>query len=259
MNMMKTVSIFGLDFINDLNHAGLLKAIAAFDSTKTEAMPLLITPNVDQVVKFHRKENAALFKRLRRSAFVLPDGQPIVWTSKLKKGSNKLQSRLTGSDLFPALWKDIKARQETVFMILPNKVLGEKFSAEYKHMSFYVPPMFQAEDMNSFEAITGHCLKELTSRSYDHVMIGLGFPKQELLSLEIIDRLPDGRKPLFSLLGASFEFYFGMKSRAPQWMQNSGLEFMHRLLSEPGRMIKRYLWDDLAFFPLMINEIFRKP
>ena len=62
---------------------------------------------------------------------------------------------------------------------------------------------------------------------------------------------------LLLLLGASFEFYFGFKPRAPRWMQDSGLEWLHRFMQEPGRLWKRYTVDSFRFMLIALRELFR--
>jgi len=64
--------------------------------------------------------------------------------------------------------------------------------------------------------------------------------------------------PKTFLLGASFEFYLGTKKRAPMFYQKMGIEFVHRVITEPRRMVKRYLIDDLAFIPIAIREMRKK-
>ena len=58
--------------------------------------------------------------------------------------------------------------------------------------------------------------------------------------------LPAG---LFACVGASVDFFAGAKKHAPIWAQRSGLEWLYRLLLEPGRLWRRYLVHDLAFVP----------
>jgi len=41
-------------------------------------------------------------------------------------------------------------------------------------------------------------------------------------------------------VGGSIDFLSGLYSRAPTWMQKSGLEWLHRLAKEPGRLTGRY-------------------
>jgi N-acetylglucosaminyldiphosphoundecaprenol N-acetyl-beta-D-mannosaminyltransferase len=48
-------------------------------------------------------------------------------------------------------------------------------------------------------------------------------------------------------VGASLSFVAGELARAPVWMQRAGLEFLHRLAQEPGRLARRYLVEDLPF------------
>ena len=50
--------------------------------------------------------------------------------------------------------------------------------------------------------------------------------------------------------GASLDFLTGKTARAPQWMRKSRLEWLHRLLSEPKRLAKRYLLDGPAIFKI---------
>jgi len=55
-------------------------------------------------------------------------------------------------------------------------------------------------------------------------------------------------------IGATIDFIAGEKSRAPLWMQKIGLEWLHRMLSEPRRLAKRYLVDAVIFPKLIFNE-----
>jgi N-acetylglucosaminyldiphosphoundecaprenol N-acetyl-beta-D-mannosaminyltransferase len=249
--------MFGMDFHSAENHQKVLDFFRSHDRVPAGNLPFLITPNVDQIVKLHKSENQDLLIQLEKSCIILPDGQPIVWASKLKFGSSGLENRLTGSDLFPKLWADLKKNSKKVFFILPKENLGKAFQTEYSNCRFYAPPMFSIKEEIKYSSVIEHCCSEIRAFKPDHVMIGLGFPKQEHLAIAIHKEV-GGSSIFYHLLGASFEFYLGEKKRAPTWMQKMGLEFIHRLISEPRRMIKRYLIDDLAFFPLFVKEL-RRP
>ena len=78
----------------------------------------------------------------------------------------------------------------------------------------------------------------------DLVYVGLGFPKQE----RVIARLrPMLRTSWFLGCGAAIGFVAGVHRRAPRWMQQTGLEWMHRLLAEPQRLGRRYVVHDIPF------------
>ncbi|MEV6343477.1 WecB/TagA/CpsF family glycosyltransferase [Actinoplanes sp. NPDC051851] len=78
----------------------------------------------------------------------------------------------------------------------------------------------------------------------DLVFVGLGFPKQE----RVIERLrPDMPATWFVGCGAAVDFVAGDVERAPRWMQRTGLEWAHRLGTEPRRLARRYLRDDAPY------------
>ncbi len=82
-------------------------------------------------------------------------------------------------------------------------------------------------------------------------MLGLGAPKQELW---ITEYAPEISVKVALCVGATIDFIAGEKSRAPLWMQKVGLEWLHRMLSEPRRLAKRYMVDAIVFPRLIFNE-----
>jgi len=84
----------------------------------------------------------------------------------------------------------------------------------------------------------------LTAAQPDIIFVGLGFPKQERLIETLRPLLP---RSWFLGIGVSFSFVAGEIKRAPLWVQRVGLEWLHRMLQEPGRLFKRYVIHDLPF------------
>jgi N-acetylglucosaminyldiphosphoundecaprenol N-acetyl-beta-D-mannosaminyltransferase len=76
------------------------------------------------------------------------------------------------------------------------------------------------------------------------VYVGLGFPKQERVIAALAADLPGA---WFIGCGAAIPFAAGALPRAPQRLQRLGLEWAYRLASEPRRLFRRYLIDDLPF------------
>lgn len=258
--MMKRVELFGLPFISAPDHDGVVEEVLAWPlpALHPDELPLLSTPNVDQVVKLHRPGNEAMLAIIRRARFVLPDGQPIVWVGNRIKGK-ELPARLAGSDLFPALWRRLAQDRRPVYMVLANEAIGQALRKENEAMRWMVPPFYALGDADSERKVAEQVCRELLERPVPLVFIGLGFPKQERLALAVLDLLKkhDAPQPLFLLLGASFEFHAGLKKRAPMIWRRLGLEFFHRFLSEPRRMFRRYFVDDLQFFRLAWKELRR--
>jgi len=260
--MRQRTELFGLGFQPFHNVAEVAINVLHTEQCDAGRLPLMITPNVDQVVKLERSENTALKARLSKAQWILADGQPIVALSKLSPSTDALPARLTGSDFFPEMWSLLKTHlDEKVFFILPDSALGERFSVERgKNVKFYAPPFFSLEDEEAFGKVKAEIEQHLSVFEADYIFIGLGFPKQEHLAFHVFDYVSGKERPLpkVFLLGASFEFYYGLKKRAPRIWQKLGLEFVHRLLSEPRRMARRYLIDDVAFVKIALKELFRK-
>lgn len=58
-------------------------------------------------------------------------------------------------------------------------------------------------------------------------------------------------------VGAAFNYHAGVVARAPDWMRSAGLEWLHRLLSEPHRLWRRYLVTNTLFCAYLLGDILR--
>jgi N-acetylglucosaminyldiphosphoundecaprenol N-acetyl-beta-D-mannosaminyltransferase len=85
---------------------------------------------------------------------------------------------------------------------------------------------------------------ELVALKPHILLVALGSPKQEELIVRLRPHLPT---TWMMGVGVSLSFVAGELGRAPVWMRRAGLEWMHRLAQEPGRLVRRYLVEDLPF------------
>ncbi len=223
--------IFNLDFAAADNFDGIIDNIL-HQPADADSFPAVITPNVDLTV--HLNKNKELLPVFQKSRFILPDGAPIIWFSKML--GRPLKNRLPGSDLFPLIWRASIHHQKKLFLVLPNEEVKSKLTEEYPAAQYYIPPFFEA-NKEAVETEAQKIFPLLQQQQPDYVFLGLRYPKQEMLIVNLHDKIKsaDLKMPLFFNLGASYEFYTGMKSRAPKWMQNNGLDWLHRFLSEPKR------------------------
>ncbi|HYL98009.1 MAG TPA: WecB/TagA/CpsF family glycosyltransferase, partial [Blastocatellia bacterium] len=97
--------------------------------------------------------------------------------------------------------------------------------------------------------------EEIRLSGADLLFVGMGSPKQEFWIQENLNRTGVG----FALgVGGSFDHFSGLVKRAPIWMQNSGLEWLHRLAMEPARMWRRYLVGNTVFLWLVLKQLVSK-
>ena len=83
-----------------------------------------------------------------------------------------------------------------------------------------------------------HSLAHISAARPDIVWVGLGCPKQEIWMREHAKKIEGA---VVIGVGAAFDFHSGKIARAPSWMRRMGLEWLHRLVSEPARLWRRYL------------------
>ncbi len=86
------------------------------------------------------------------------------------------------------------------------------------------------------------------------MFIGLGCPKQDYFAAEHAGRI----EAVQLCVGAAFDFLAGAKAIAPLWMQRCGLEWLHRLSQEPGRLWKRYLVTNSVFLVKLTAALVRR-
>jgi len=194
-------------------------------------------------------------RALTGASLVLPDGAPVAWLARLHGIVGA--ERVTGSDLLVAVAQysqDVSLRH--VFYGGNEKTLTSlraELSSKYSHLYIagHICPPFRVLT----EAEKKEQIRELKAFKADIIWVGLGSPKQDKWMQEFEVLL---KPSLLIGIGAAFDFISGTKKRAPLWLQRLGLEWMYRLLSEPGRLGKRYAKVVPAMLYLCVAESFRR-
>lgn len=253
--MLETVDLFGFNFIRADGFDQILSEVRNYTHQSTsDQLPLLITPNVDQVV---RMKDWPEISAIRKSAFTLPDGKPICWISRLK---GHPLNRLSGADFFHHYMEQKAYLGLNVLFLVPNEPVFHFFMAKGVPVHLKLAPAL-TKKLSAENELAVSLIDEISSLgTLDHLIIGLGYPKQEQLALLLINHYSKKKMkpPLIMLLGASFDFYSGHRNRAPVWMQKIGLEWFHRMMTEPNRLIKRYAYSNSRFVLIALRELFAK-
>ncbi len=84
------------------------------------------------------------------------------------------------------------------------------------------------------------------------IFLAVGSPRQERLAAAIA--ASEGARGTGLCIGASLEFAAGAMPRAPDFMQRLGIEWLHRMLSDPRRLVRRYLVDNPPIFALLLRQ-----
>jgi N-acetylglucosaminyldiphosphoundecaprenol N-acetyl-beta-D-mannosaminyltransferase len=183
-----------------------------------------------------------------------PDGMPIRWWQR-RLGYTDAE-RVSGADLMPLVFERGKGAGLRHFFFGSTdrvlELLASTLATRWPgvHVCGTYSPPFGPIDSHDAD---GH-LDRVVEAQPDIVWVGLGAPKQDLWAQQYADRVAPA---LTVAVGAAFEFVAGTRRRAPEWMQRHGLEWTHRLASEPRRLTGRYARSNTRFLMHVTRETLR--
>jgi N-acetylglucosaminyldiphosphoundecaprenol N-acetyl-beta-D-mannosaminyltransferase len=253
---MNHISLFGMTIDRiDLEEAAQTLLDWSCKSS-TDGCRYVVTPNVDHAVLL--RHHLGLRNAYRQASMVVADGAPLVAAARLL--GRPLRGRVAGSDLVPRMLElassaaGLHNRPLRVFLLgaapgvaLRAAIRIERFYTNVEVVGVHSPPLgFEHDDhanRRTLEAVASH--------NPDLLIVGLGAPKQELW---VHRNSSEIRARVAICAGATIDFLAGKKRRSPRWMQLVGLEWLHRLASEPRRLASRYFRDAIVFPQLVWHE-----
>lgn len=198
------------------------------------------------------QSDKALREILHKADIVTADGMSVVWASRLL--GEPLGQRVTGIDLFERLLGCAAERQWSVYFFGAREEavtrVVEVFKGRFPNLrlagfrnGYFTPQENQA------------IVEEIRRSRADLLFVAMGSPAQEKW---IAANLQQTGAHFALGVGGSFDHLAGFVRRAPRWMQQAGLEWLHRLLLEPQRLWRRYLIGNTRFIWLVVKQFFRK-
>jgi N-acetylglucosaminyldiphosphoundecaprenol N-acetyl-beta-D-mannosaminyltransferase len=245
--MNPRVRLFNYE-VDPLTMDGAVAQLLAWVAAPGSLCRYVVTPNVNHTVLLER--HAGLRAAYRDAGLVLVDGMPIYLAARL--AGRPIPGRVAGSDLVPRLFDEAERTGGVRAYLLGAGPGVAARAARHIHerwpksrvVGTNSPPIGFERDKARNEAI----LQEIEDARPDVLIVGLGAPKQELWVHDHRQRLAAS---VALCVGATIDFLAGEKRRAPRWMRQAGLEWLHRAASEPRRLLKRYGRDAWAFFWLL--------
>lgn len=196
------------------------------------------------------QDNVDLKEVHEKAGMITPDGMPLVWVCKSRGYKNV--TRVSGADLVTSLCESSQATSLRHYFYGGKAGVAQKMASTLLHRypnliiaGFSTPPI---RDLDTKPFFDFEAVQTIAATSPSVVWVGLSSPKQEYWMRDHVGRIPGA---VLIGVGAAFDFHSGTVKRAPIWMQNSGLEWLHRLLSDPIRLWRRYL----IFAPLFVIKL----
>ena len=197
--------------------------------------------NVHSVVT--ARNDPEFMKVIEDADMATADGAPVAWM--LRRLGHADQRRINGPDLMLRYCEHAARSGTSIYLYgSTDPVLAllvgrlEELYPGLKIAGYYSPPFRPLTDVEDAEIC-----QRIADSGAGVVFVSLGCPKQEKWMHAHRGRIP----AVMVGVGAAFDYHAGTLSRAPTWMRNNGLEWLHRLVSEPRRLWKRYLVTNSLF------------
>lgn len=190
---------------------------------------------------------------LQQSDVLLPDGIGVTFAVKILTGNNI--KKIAGADIHKYLLEECnKSNLRCFYLGASNSTLNKiktRVNAEYPNINvgFYSPPYkpkFTEDDNREM-------IKHVNEFKPDVLFVGMTAPKQEKWAAELHGDL---NTTITCSIGAVFDFYAGTIKRPGKFWIAIGLEWFIRLLKEPKRMSKRYLYYGPMFVWMILKKLF---
>ena len=187
---------------------------------------------------------------LNTGALNVSDGMPVAWAARLY-GTDTVRLSGTEGMHLTARWGLDRALRHYLYGGTPETVQALRRTLERRYPGILVV----GAESPPFRPMSDEELRAAAARMQDAgaqaVWVGLGAPKQDLVGARLRGF---HAAPMILCVGASFDFIAGTKRRAPAWMRAVGLEWLHRLGSEPRRLWRRYLVGNPAFLAGVLRD-----
>ena len=205
----------------------------------------LVTPNVDHVVRLHKRgaEIPGLARAYRDADLCICDSKVLARLARWRRVELPV---IPGSDLVEIMFRTVIRPGDRLAIIGGDTDLRRELEARYPGLEFvqHLPPMGLLANPSARHEAAEFIAREQARFSF----ICVGSPQQELIAAEAASI--EGARGLALCIGAALEFLADRQKRAPSIARRLGLEWAHRLVTNPRRLWRRYLVDGPAIFVL---------
>ncbi len=222
------------------------------DWAKRHESRFVCVANVHVIMEAH---DSSEFQRMLNAAdMVTPDGMPLVWT--MRRLGHPRQQRVYGPDLTLKLIRSAVKTNIPVGFYGSSPDVLERMTASFRalfptlQINYSFSPPYRPATKEEDQAI----IENINAADVRMLFVGLGCPKQERWIAEHRGKI----RAVMLGVGAAFDFHAGTKQQAPLWMKRQGLEWLFRLIQEPARLWRRYLYHNPRFLILIAQQLLGK-
>lgn len=194
------------------------------------------------------QKDAELKESIVSCDIINADGQAIVWASRfLNRG---LPERVAGIDIMANLVQLAAEKKYRIFFLGAKEEVVKKVVEVYVEkyggqiIAGYRNGYFKKDEEEDVA-------RQIAESGASILFVAMSSPKKEIFLNTYKEVI---KIPFIMGVGGSFDVVSGLVKRAPMWMQKTGMEWFYRVMQEPGRMWKRYLFGNSEFIYLVMKE-----
>ena len=240
----KTVKLFGIN----IHPLGMLEVLNIVNECIISKQSLHVGMlNAAKVVNM--KRNPALGEDVASSNLILADGSAVVLASKILH--KKLPERVAGIDLMHAILERGDKLGYRVFCLGASEEISQEIE---RQINKHYPGVIIAGRQNGYfsDDQQEQVANDIAAANADVLFVAITSPKKEQFMAKWGELM---RVPVVHGVGGSFDVFAGKVKRAPLIWQKLGMEWLYRVLQEPGRLWKRYLITNTLFIGMLLKEL----
>lgn len=222
------------------------ETLRLIEGAMRERTPLQhVVVNVAKLV--HMQHDEALYRDVTGSDLINIDGMGVVWGGRWL--GHAIPERVAGIDVMDGVLALCRQHGFKPFILgaKPEILRQAAANIEARYPGLVFAGLQDGYyDRNDEQAV----MQRIADSGADCLFIAMPSPHKERIMQHYRDML---NVPFIMGVGGSVDVFAGYVTRAPGWMQQAGLEWLYRLLQEPGRMWKRYWHTNRQFAVLLLK------
>jgi exopolysaccharide biosynthesis WecB/TagA/CpsF family protein len=228
----------------EIDNYDLNEALQLVSGYGVDRFGYVVTPNTDHIIR--HSQDAAFRALYSHATYSFLDSR---FLANLLGAFKPQRIRVClGSDLTGAILRSAIKSDDAAILVGGCAEQAEALRKKYRLNSLLhiEPPM----NLISNEKAIEDCLQAIEAASpFRFCFLAIGSPQQEMVAFKLKER---GRaRGLALCIGAAVNFLTGVEKRAPLFMQQTGFEWLYRLIRDPKRLARRYLVRGPRIFPLL--------
>lgn len=245
-----------IEFLKAPMDIATMQETVSFIESRIEQKQFLqhVVVNVAKIVNMQK--DPVLAESVKACDLINIDGMGVVFGTRFL--GHDVPERVAGVDLFHELLAMSAKRDFPVFLLGATEDVVSKTVEVVKAQNpnlniagYHDGYFFGNKEGNDEETV----VTKIRESGAKLLFVAITSPKKE----NFINKWQDKLGVDFVMgVGGTFDVVAGKVKRAPQWMQKAGLEWLYRVLQEPGRMWKRYLKTNTKFLMLLLIDKFKK-